>query len=157
MFDSFLVCEYGCSTPGGVRGWAYSPAMGFKLVWSLVDHTQSLDHPYYILIPAHAIERKDCRLKVIYCYWIGFPVPPLDSLPDHKRWPVQATGSLVLGVSARAILIDSWKITLCQVFTWPRNDLLSSSLFQFYPPPALLHPNTHVPISTHSQSTHEIF
>lgn len=116
---SRLILSWSVSTatPGGVRGWAYSPAMDFKLVWSLVDHTQSLDHPYYILIPAHAIERKDCRLKVIYCYWIGFPVPPLDSLPGHKRWPVQATGSLLLGVSGRVILIDSWKITLCQVFT----------------------------------------
>ena len=41
------------------------------------------------------------------------------SQSDYRRWPVQVTYPLLLGVLAGIILVDSWEFPLHQVSTWP--------------------------------------
>jgi hypothetical protein len=43
--------------------------------------------------------------------WVDIPVPPLEALPDYRRWPVEAPCPPSLGVFARVTLEISWSLS----------------------------------------------
>lgn len=47
------------------------------------------------------------QLGLRTCYQVDVPIPPLEVLPDYRRWPFQAPYLTLLVVLARITFIDS--------------------------------------------------
>lgn len=87
--------------PPSSAGVGSSCGMDPRLDKSLVGHSHNL---CVTLITALLIGRTDCRLYG----WVGVPIPSMEGLSAHRRWPDQATYPNLLGVLAGVTLADSW-------------------------------------------------
>lgn len=51
----------------------------------------------------------------VACGWVSVPIPPLEVVHGYKKQSFPGSTSLLKGVLARVILIDSWEFPLLQV------------------------------------------
>lgn len=61
------------------------------------------------------------QLGLRTCYQVDVPIPPLEVLPDYRRWPFQMPYLLFLRVLDRVTLIDSHNLPYRRFLSYPKD------------------------------------